>query len=260
MEINRSTSKFNRNDISKLKVVFKDLTTFDVNDVNEDISFLMINNYDKDRVFKSNRELDKIGNSLCNYIKDILDNETVTRGTDGSNTCDFVAFLLRSIDLDSDPFKIKRQAKYIFSVNSIINEENDDPVVSSKPDFSIVKGNNILMIDEDKHHKRSGVLDKGEYQIAGEMIAAGYENMLKYKFGKRKCDFATTIYASMVIGTRFTFYKTTITDTYLNEVAEGTISEGITIYKFAESLEYCDPKDRVMIIKILLKLKKNIHE
>jgi hypothetical protein len=123
------------------------------------------------------------------------------------------------------PYVIKTHPSYDFVVDGIN--------VTSIPGFSVEDKGVTVLIDEDKHLKSvfSGN-QGGEYQIAGEMLAASCNNQtekLKLRLNNKNSE---EIYAIRVIGTRFTFYRSEVTKAYINQLPDGTHKGGMDIYKY----------------------------
>jgi len=235
-------------------------------------NFFFIKDYNK-QMIRSVVEENKISDmskeeiTLCKHIVKIINNEQITRGTSESNTDSFVNYLLNKFQLDEYPFLLRIQPNYKFYVG--------DQEIISNPEFSIEKDNHIVFIDEDKHINNIGSSkDWGENQIAGEMLAVASTNYnnnqqkLSYDYNIASIDNkdAQIIHSMRVIGTRFTFYKSVISTSYLKSLGEGLPSENITIYRYPNNkkeesfshYDYIDPKERKIIVNILWGIKDYI--
>ena len=134
--------------------------------------------------------------------------------------------------------------------------------VSATPEFSIEKDFSVLFFDEDKHfHGRIGPSNEyGECQIAAEALACAYRNFSDVDNVLFEQD--QVIYATRVIGTRFTFYKAFISAQYLRSIANGPPqSERVTILRFPSNakstrlgLDFADPSIRPTILSMLSNL------
>jgi len=127
-------------------------------------------------------------------------------------------------------------------------------------DFGITKNGRILLIDEDKHIVNTGPSSSwGEYQIAGEILCGASNNY-------RTTSSTNWIYAVRVIGTKFTFYKSYATRSYLNELSSGFPEENMVIFRYPPItrgkkfpyFDFVDPKERRHIIDVLLSLREEM--
>lgn len=216
---------------------------------------------------------DRTGESLISCLKDegvindlprkektfamllayVLINETATRGTEESRTDSLVDQILRTLEFNEYPLMLQLQPLYKFSV---YNKE-----ITSKFDFGITKNGKIAMIDEDKHFGNTGPSYAwGEYQIAGEMLTGASYN---YSLTGHSDDL---VFAVRVIGTRFTFYKTKVSTSYLNSLAEGLpTEEEMIIYRYPSrntqnklfpNFDFSIPKERRIIVDMLLRIRE----
>ena len=86
-----------------------------------------------------------------------------------------------------------------------------------------------MIIDEDKHlHNIERSNWWGEFQIAGELLAAAYVNHLEIN----KRYHIQTLYAIRVIGTRFAFYKAEVRSDYIDILSEGFPIDRMYIYGY----------------------------
>jgi len=273
-----STGDFRDIDVISLNIVYKDI--FDVNDLVAQTSKLA-----PSEVYISDRN----GSDLISCIDDesilvdlprkertfavllayVLINEKAVRGTEESRTDSLVDRLLRTLEFDEYPLMLQLQPNYKFSV---YNKE-----ITSKYDFGITRKGRLAMVDEDKHLKNTGPsYGWGEYQIAGELLAGTYYN---YALTGRN----DIVYAARVIGTKFTFYKTVPSKSYLHSLGRGlpedetfvicrypppipSGSSGLpesteradTYERSFPSYDFSNPKERRIIIDILLRIREDL--
>ena len=262
-----STGDFRKIDVNSLQIQF--LGTGDPRDIfKSDITskipdYFYIKNYDENTIRNilyesetSTVKLTKKEKTLAKYLQKIVDNEKIARGTSESNTDSLVDYILRKLELDEDPFLMRIQPNYKFYVH---NKE-----ISSNPEFSVEKDDLVVFIDEDKHIKNIGPSKNwGENQIAGEILAAASTNYNDIFINrKRKLTYQQVVYSMRVIGTRFTFYKATIPNTYLESLGDGFPEESFTIYRFPDNevdkslsnYNYMIPEEREIIVNMLFKL------
>jgi hypothetical protein len=262
MDVN-STSDFGARDIQKLNINYEkvnDVTSFigdDVEPIGVDES-LYIKDIDKVGIltYKDNTNLNKVERSLCKYISRIVENSNITIGTSESHTDNFVAYLLRKMCLDEDPYCLSYHPAYKFYVKG--------KWITSIPEFGVDKDGMVIFIDEDKHINNIGNSKAwGEYQIAGELLAVAYTNYNKIYIGrKRKETTHQTLYSMRVIGTQFTFYKAIVSHSYLDSLSENLPTESFTIYRYPSNddesyshFDYLKPVQRKKIIYTIYKLR-----
>jgi hypothetical protein len=176
----------------------------------------------------------------------------------------FMFSLLSYLEFDFDPLSIYPQYRYAESVNNFR--------ISSIVEYMIMQsydsGRHLVLFVEDKHKKNvSELKDWEEPQIAGEMFTSAHHNgslslgdTVKYPFD---------IFAVRVVGTRFTFYKATITREYLEECQ----NEGLPIRTklvierhpresnpYKNAWNFCEYEDRIKIITMLKSIERKSIE
>ncbi|CAG8551504.1 2619_t:CDS:2 [Diversispora eburnea] len=106
--------------------------------------------------------------TLAGYISNVLMKELADAKKRERVTDSFVNYLLGILEFNDYPFSLKLKADYNFRVHN--------KAVNSETDFSIWKDHHLfVIIDEDKHILYitfTEILGGGEYQIAGELLAA----------------------------------------------------------------------------------------
>lgn len=259
--LNNSTSEFDKNDIARLRVVYTD----ENNGENfktllyryptsiDDKSPLYISNIDYKMLVgcSKNKEIvhglpDK-EKQFAILIDHIALNEDVIQGTDESKTDTFVDYVLREIGLADYPLTLKLQPLYEFVVRH--------KRISSVYDFSVEKDGTLLLVEEDKHIRNvSPGSAWGEYQIAGEVLAGAYSNYIRDSK-------PSNIIAMRVIGTRFTFYHSTVPLHYLDSLAVGLPDTDVIVTRYPPQsvekigLDYRYSDERKAIIDILLLIR-----
>jgi len=231
-----STSEFRKEELESLRIQYSEIDAlFDVKVDNIPNYFYIrdYNNrdqiYNKSQILNADREL-LVGEERCliKYLNKVVRNEEVVKGTSESNTDSLVDYMIRQVGFDREPFILRLHPYYKFYVGS--------HEISSVPGFSVENDELMVFIDEDKHLRNTGKPKSwGEYQIAGEILAAAYTNH-EIVF-TRSCEInGATIakedekeqerreeimYAMRVIGTKFTFYKAIIPHSYLISLGSG---------------------------------------
>jgi len=142
-----------------------------------------------------------------------------------------------------------------------------DKEISSNPEFSIERKGLVMFIDEDKHIKNIGKAKGwGEYQIAGEVLAAASTNYNTYNSSDTGSE-NQIIRCMRVIGTHFTFYKAIIPGEYLLSLGNGFPDKGFEIIRFPHndkeeprsSFDYMIGDDRKKIVDMLFRLKNELE-
>ncbi|CAG8576296.1 4956_t:CDS:2, partial [Paraglomus occultum] len=137
-------------------------------------------------------------------------------GTDETFTDTLVDDLLRIAKLNNFPLRIRNHPLCKLYIE-------DEPYVSSDPEFVVKMQKISVLVVEDKHLKNVGyATDFGESQIAVEILSCGSENIRSLGEARPRDQ---TIWAIRVISTYVTFYKATITATYWMELANGLPKE-----------------------------------
>lgn len=180
-----------------------------------------------------------------------------------SFTNNFLNYLLVRLGFAQYPLIMNTQPKYSF--------EFDGVKLTGRPEFSIERDNQIkcLFVNENRHLTNLK-LENGfsECQISAEIVAAAYTN---YASPISSCLLKDqTMYAVRVIGTRFTFYKSIVTKSYLDALSEGSMDDierqMLNIYRYPPSDEketlfgydFSNNKHRETILRLLTSLKEQI--
>jgi hypothetical protein len=259
-QLSDSTAYFREVDILSLNIEYRETDHFlppsssqapeDIYISNKHANFFRNCIYDETIISDLNRK----ERTLAKLISYVMANEMATIGTEESRTDSFVDRVLRTMEFDEDPLMLQLQPMYKFSVY--------DKTITSKYDFGVTRNGRILLVDEDKHIVNTGPSTSwGEYQIAGEILCGTANNY-------RITSSTNWIYAIRVIGTRFTFYKSLATQTYLNELSSGFPEEKMIIFKYPPStkekkfphFDFANPEERRQIVQTLLSLREEMHK
>lgn len=244
-----STSYFKRHHVASLNVEFiHDESHVEMN--YETPASLMLKNYnERDIVFmddlQNNTTLNINEKTLIDLLQRVILNEKVALGTRESLTDTFVDFILRAFGFEKYPLRLNIRPLYTFQVGQ--------KKITSECDFSVEKGKNILMVEEDKHLNNTFKSDEfGEFQMAGEFLAAASTN---YQHNPND----QVIFGVRVIGTRFTFYKAHFSKEYLYNLSEMIPDVKSIIYrngKGDKGYNFTNPEDRKFILNMLSHLKQ----
>ncbi|KAF9430719.1 hypothetical protein BGZ76_000733 [Entomortierella beljakovae] len=173
-----------------------------------------------------------------------------TIGTEESKTCDLVADLLTNVGWNTFPFSVSRDPAYKFDIGLATEVKSMPSYVAEK------KGGLVLIVDEDRCIKDTNrIMQWGEYRLAGEMLVCGLAG--------NKLEGDISLYGMRVIGTRFTFCHTVITEKYYLDL--GNINrEKMEIKRFptfgneetldSGSLDYKNPDQGKVIVDALARM------
>ncbi|KAF0421284.1 hypothetical protein F8M41_006807 [Gigaspora margarita] len=207
--------------------------------------------------------LNKLNNndelSLAMYLNDVLLNEKQSKEIRETFTDSLINYLLMELRLNKHPFTLRLHPDFSFSVS--------DKNVSAKVEFSILKENAMILIDEDKYIRSlRQTTEYGESQISAEILACAFTNF--DNADSPTTGESQTVYAMRVIGTRFTFYKAFLSRDYLRSLHKGFPPHNlsVTISRFPpndskETLhghDYADKNQRFLIVDLLYRLKESL--
>jgi hypothetical protein len=260
--LSKSTSEFEQRDTEKLKITYKRLDnllefkqlvySYDI-DISAD-SPLYIRDLEYDMFVGCSHNINKI-NMLSNkeklfaiLIDQVAMNEEFIRGTDESKTDTLVDYILREVGLAEYPLILKLKPVYELKIRH--------KTISSVHDFSIEKAHKVVLVDEDKHIRNTTAGSAwGEYQIAGEILAAAYNNYVLHAA-------ESELIAIRVISTRFTFYHVIIPLDYLNSLSIGLPTIDIVVSRYPDSdkgLDYKDHNERRIITDMLMRIRYKLQ-
>ncbi|RHZ74353.1 hypothetical protein Glove_225g74 [Diversispora epigaea] len=225
---------------------------------------LLVSNYTREDLLSAvpgSSTLEKLNNdterTLAQYLNEVIINDSLTTGVRETFTDNFVCFLLTELKFNRYPLLLKLQPDYRFSVR--------DKEVTAKTEFSIEKNKGVLFMDEDKHlNSLKPYTEYGECQISAEILACALTNF--NSVDSPTARESQTIYATRVIGTRFTFYKTFLSSEYCKSLSKGFPPDNltVTISRFPSNDEkithygydYANKDHRYLILDLLSRLKE----
>ena len=136
--------------------------------------------------------------------------------------------------------------------------------IRAKPDFGVerIDGKHLMIIDENCELMISN--EMGECQISAEILAVAFKNFSNPNLSSFRKD--QVIFALRIIGTRFTFYRATVTRAYINSIRIGlpSKSESVLIERYPPDndeesfygLDYAEGSNRPVILRLLLNLRE----
>ncbi|CAG8547277.1 561_t:CDS:2 [Rhizophagus irregularis] len=191
--------------------------------------------------------------TFVDKLHDVIEIPPAATGTSDSMTDTLINDLLvRVVNFDNWPFKVKLEPPLkLFITNGS---------VSASPEFVVNKKNIAFICVEDKHFKNKHIYSLngfGEYQLAAEILACGYENMLEDYVDQE-------IFALRVISTYVTFYRAKIPASYWKEIVVGLPKkQSIVIKRWPKennrrnsSLNLAEPSGRKTVITDLIKIRQ----
>lgn len=193
--------------------------------------------------------------TLAVHLHKVILNDPLRTGVKDS----FVDTLLRELSFGLYPLNMNLQDRFSFKVG--------DARISAKPEFSVEKDFSVVFFDEDKHFHGIGPNNEyGECQIAAEIIGCAYRNFSEPDDPRFEQD--QIIHAVRTIGTRFTFYKSTVPSSYLHSLSNGfpPESEKLLVLRFPNKQEnrlgydFADPIKRPLILQLLVDLRAYLIE
>ncbi|RHZ52877.1 hypothetical protein Glove_456g5 [Diversispora epigaea] len=199
--------------------------------------------------------------SLALYLNKVVINNSLTTGIQETLTDAFVNYLFKKLNFDEYPLLMISQSDFNFKVFK--------KKITAKVKFSIEKNNTILYINENKYiHFLDGASEYGESQISAEILACAFINFNKVDspiFKKNQ-----TIYATRIIGTRFSFYKVFLSSDYYKSLYKGFPPNNltVTIFRFPPNnhettlfgYDYADKDQRRLILDLLYRLKEYLFK
>ncbi|RIA87022.1 hypothetical protein C1645_828360 [Glomus cerebriforme] len=259
--LSSSASSFNYDDLKTLRVSYEPATKYSVipnikvtipeQYVLPEINYILLCNAENFDIKNFDIKEDRV-KTFVNKLHDVLKNSGVDSGTSESTTDTLINdLLLHVVKLDNWPFKVRLQPP----VQLIAKDES----VEAEPKFVVNKEQISLIGVEDKHLRNKRLypaLGFGECQIAAEILACGYENMINNYVDQE-------IFAFRVISTYVTFYRTKIPTSYWAKLSKNLPSEeSIVIKRWPEKngkltgLNLANPEGRKMVITDLIKIRQ----
>ncbi|CAG8653335.1 9544_t:CDS:2 [Funneliformis caledonium] len=185
-------------------------------------------------------------------------------GTDESFTDTLLDDLLRIVKLNNFPLMIRNHPPCKLHIE-------EEPYVSSIPEFVIKNKRSTIIGVEDKHLRNTGPrTGYRESQIAVEILASCNENVRYIRAlrleNRRNPDYTDQIsWAVRVITTYVTFYKVMIPTTYWQELENGLPKESSVVIQrwpaensLSSGLDLSDPADRNEVLDALVKIREEI--
>ncbi|CAG8575722.1 41_t:CDS:2 [Ambispora leptoticha] len=218
-----SASKFKLRDIDLLRVGFKpassenavipdvEVTKIPDKYVCPDISSHILGNpyFDVENI---EGLTDKRARTFFMKLHNVVMNGLEVIGTNETFTDTLVDNLLRIAKLDDWPLMIRNHPLCKLYIE-------DDPCVSSEPEFVVGKRKMAVIVVDDKHLKNvGGSTGFGETQIAVEILACGSENIRSIGSEEHTDQI---LWAIRVISSYVTFYKAVIPAAYWVELENG---------------------------------------
>jgi len=263
-----STSDFRPKDLDALNIWYENDLSYDQISHHDKIlpryNDLLMNDVDRERLLHveneegSAEDMNDAQRTLAGYVSRVLIKEMAKAGKRERVTDAFVNYLLGTLRFNMFPLSLEIKPDCFFKVHN--------KTVSSEADFGVYKRRLFAIVDEDKHiHNVEHSTGWGECQIAGEMLAAAYENnrTINDRYSIQ------TILAVRVIGTRFTFYRARIPYEYVESLADGFPTKDMIIHRYPPwdgspgtdnipCLDYSDPMHRRKILLILTNLRDEV--
>ncbi len=259
-----STSDFRLKDLTALNIVYENMVEWSPILPDNLDNNLMIANMSKERLVSMWTDDSVAGglnaeeHTIAEYVSNVLIKELADAGKREKITDAFVNYLLGALKFNVYPLSLQLKSDCSFKVHN--------KVVTSESDFAVYKKRMFAIIDEDKHiHNVEHSTGWGEYQIAGEILAAAYTN---HNNVSRRYEHQT-LYAIRVIGTRFTFYKASIAYKYIESLSEGFPCDHMHMYRYPHwddgpgisnipCLDYSNPVDRLKILEIMTSIRASV--
>lgn len=263
VDIHRKTSAWNEHDQSSLRICFEnardesDIVT-QVDKLDNLFVNLTLSGWDRDRFLRTtyneySKIQDKRAVTIMKKISSIVKLENANAIKEGKVDT-FMLSLLTYLDFDSDPLSMHAQYEYMVELSSECR-------ITSIVEYMITKssdsGDHVILFVEDKHKKNvSDLRDWEEPQIAGEIFTSAHHNAVT----AGDVHYPFDIFAVRVVGTIFTFYKTTVYKEYLKECQSGSlpIHNKMVIKRYPQGAspynghwDFCNEQDRNKILKML---------
>lgn len=217
----------------------------------DDSEEILLNGYDLSKLYDTDLRLSAAVTTIVRKVRKIINNPYIKEMIIDA----FVMSLLNYLGFDRDPFDMFPQ--YDFSATI-----GDSHKITSKVEFMVIRQEQyVVFVVEDKRPASVAELtDWGEPQIAGELFVSAFHNVF---LGYAK--YPIKVFAIRVVGTRFTFYKSEISRSYMEESLlnlpaknfmviqryppqEGPKEDGS---RALNAWDFCNPDDRKEIVKTL---------
>jgi hypothetical protein len=260
VDIHRKTSAWNEHDQSSLRIYFENAR--DENDIVTQVdkldnlfANLTLSGWDRDRFLRTTyNEYSKIQDKRAVTIMKKISSIVKLENANAIKVDTFMLSLLTYLDFDSDPLSMHAQYEYMVELSSECR-------ITSIVEYMITKssdnGDHVILFIEDKHKKNvSDLRDWEEPQIAGEIFSSAHHNAVT----AGDVHYPFDIFAVRVVGTIFTFYKTTVYKEYLKECQSGGLPmhNKMVIKRYPQGAnpynnhwDFCDEQDRNKILRMM---------
>jgi hypothetical protein len=272
-QIPTQTSKWENDHVIALNIEYKNVENINEiiqpSSLTEEDNFrnLILKNWKKEEFLLTNDYIkknikDKKIITIIKKIRRVLGQEIYGIPIKETQVDSFMTSLLYYLGFDDDPFLLHPQYDYSIYIDKGKHK------ITSKVEFMITNDDTyVVLIVEDKHLKNVSENNNwSEPQIAGEIFGAAFYN--RSLSTQKKIRYPFDIYAIRVIGTKITFYKSTINRDYLNEVeTKLPIKNKLEIKRFPQqldqlpdqdidlpALDFTNENDRSVILSILKSL------
>ncbi|KAJ3392398.1 hypothetical protein HDU92_008457 [Lobulomyces angularis] len=256
-DLSLCTNEFRKKDVCSLNISYEN--EFDINNFISEVYNINVpkgfylKNVDYPNI---NDNFNKEEKSIIQFMDIVIENQSAKIDTCESKTDSFVNHLLSRMNFSEYPMMLE--------IHSICKFFVYNKKITSIYDFSVKKDKMVFLVEEDKHLNNTEVSKAwGEYQIAGELIAAACNNI--NNLSNINSSHIDTIYAMRVIGLVFTFYKVTFPVSYIISLGDGFPEESVIIYRYPpqittkfEGFDYSLADDRKIIISILSNIRRYI--
>ncbi|CAG8526899.1 4114_t:CDS:2 [Paraglomus occultum] len=260
-----SAAKFKIRDIDLLRVGFAPASNEDIvippAEVTNFPKHYVLPNINGEILARAKFDVHKFGcisdpkvQTFFDKLHDVVFNGLGVVGTDETFTDTLVDDLLRIVELNDWPLKIRNHPPCRLYIE-------DEPCVSSIPEFVIKNKGSIFVGVEDKHLKNvRPSTDYGESQIAVEVLACGNEDIRSVDRQDWKDQ---TIYVVRVISRYVTFYKAVIPASYWEELLFGLPKQQSIVIKrwpgangLRTGFDLAEPDGRQKVLTALIKIRQ----
>jgi hypothetical protein len=253
-DLPHNTSSWTKDICRSLNIRYENASSIDelVQQSNvDDSEEILLDGYDLHKPYDIDLKLSSSVTTIVRKARKIINNPYVKEVLIDA----FVMSLLNYVGFDRDPFDMFPQYDFSASIGN-------DHKITSKVEFMIIKQEQyVVFIVEDKRPASVAELtDWGEPQIAGELFVSAFHNVF---LGYAK--YPIKVFAIRVVGTYFTFYKSEISRSYMEESLQNLpVRNSMVIKRFPAqegfredgsrvltAWDFCNPDDRKEIIKTL---------
>jgi hypothetical protein len=170
----------------------------------------------------------------------------------------FMDTLLHILEFDDYPCLMYPQYEYFADIG-----EDEEHHIIAKSDFGILTQNHrMVIVIEDKTMENAKYSNNWkEDQVLGELFVAVHDTVRNHK----DVSYPINIYAIRVVGTLFTFYKTSVDKEYVKETLRGYPKNNSMIIQRhppvadepnLTAYDICDNNDRRQILRCMSSIKE----